>query len=532
MIVRFALLLLLSASPVLAQQVEPASELARYVRMLELEGKISGGPLLYQSVTAFRGGVHPDSTHWWAPQYALQTPQPGTRNVAIRPVDPEARTFFNSSFPRSSNDGALWAGRGISADVRAGLELSWGPLSAQLDPVVVYSQNREFPLAVGPTVYRYPWMPNIDFPQRFGNGSFQGIDWGQSGIRLNYRALTMGLSTENLWWGPALRNPILMSNAAAGFPHVDLGTRVAQTPIGAFEIRALWGALSRSDYFPSPGNGRRLLTGLTFGYRPSFLPGLTLGLSRTLYQEWPTNRLTADDVLAVFGVVFNPGRLQPDGSVINDYRDQLASLSARWALPAAGFEAFFEWARNDFAGSLKDLLIEPEHASGVTAGFQKALSGSGSTYLLSGEMTTLGKPKTSLLRDSPTFYVHHIAVEGYTHRGQILGAGIGPGSNSQYLGLDRYAASGRYGIFLERIRYDDDYAYRALIGMPFGYLSHQVDLTVGASVLQFVGRLDVAVGLEYTRELNRYFQRDNDASNIKLSFSLKRRLSGSTFGLD
>ena len=56
---------------------------------------------------------------------------------------------------------------------------------------------------------------------------------------------------------------------------------------------------------------------------------------------------------------------------------------------------------------------------------------------------------------APTFYVHTAAVEGYTNLGQLLGAAIGPGSNSQFLGLDRYTSRGRWGVFFERVRYDD-----------------------------------------------------------------------------
>ena len=117
---------------------------------------------------------------------------------------------------------------------------------------------------------------------------------------------------------------------------------------------------------------------------------------------------------------------------------------------------------------------------------------------------------------APTFYVHTAAVEGYTNMGQLLGAAIGPGSNSQFLGLDRYTSRGRWGVFFERVRYDDDYAfYIAFPNVPFGYEYHQVDLTVGASVLRFAGPVDLGGTLELTRELNWHFQRNRDVSNLK-----------------
>jgi hypothetical protein len=314
-----------------------------------------------------------------------------------------------------------------------------------------------------------------------------------------------------------------MGSAAPGFPHADIGLgRPVRTAAGDVELRAIWGELTRSGYFgASPGNGRRLLDGLTLGYRPSFLPGLTLGVTRVTYHEWPSSGLTSGDFLDAFGGIFNKGdKLQPDGTRNNDQNDQLASVTARWVLPESGAEFYFEYARNDFAGDITDLVLQPDHTRAYTAGFQKTLGSTGGTFVLRAENTVLGQTENRVVRDGGAFYVHSIVTEGYTNRGQLLGAAIGPGSNSQYLGLDRYASDGRYGIFVERIRYDDDYSVVALAGKSDGYLRQQTDLTLGLNMLRFSGAVDWGAGLEYTRELNRYFIRFNNVTNVKLTFNL------------
>jgi len=407
-----------------------------------------------------------------------------------------------------------------------------------LYPSATYAQNRNFDLAAVPFTDRsrfaYPWGAGIGWPQRFGDGSFTTLDWGQSGVRLELGGFTTGLSTESLWWGPGSRNAIIMSNTAPGFPHVDLGTgRPIGTPIGDVEVRAIWGALHKSAYFDNnPDGGRRLLAGITLGYRPSFLPGLTLGLTRVLYEEWPTGGLGLDDLSLVLGTFFNPGtNVLPDGTIGNDLRDQLASVTARWVLPESGFEAYVEWARNDFAGSLRDLLLEPEHSRAFTAGFQKTLHAATGRWRLAGELTTLGIPPTALVRAEPTYYVHGYAIEGYTNRGQLMGAAIGPGSNSQYLGLDRYTSRGRWGVFLERVRYNDDAfffgnVFAGLSNNAGLYLYHQVDLTLGASVLRFVRAFDLGGSIELTRELNRYYLLGNDMTNVKLGATVRWRTNG------
>ena len=53
-------------------------------------------------------------------------------------------------------------------------------------------------------------------PERFGKNSHNKTTFGQSSIRINWKSLSLGISNENLWWGPSLRNSIMMSNHAQG----------------------------------------------------------------------------------------------------------------------------------------------------------------------------------------------------------------------------------------------------------------------------------------------------------------------------
>ncbi len=510
----------------------PSSEIMDYVRMLELLGQASGTPLVYwSSSTAPRtGGLQVDAGHLWSTGHDLTARVAQPRGLEVRPLRAYATMVYNSAFPRTSNDGALWAGKGLSAIISAGLDLRWGPLSARLQPELTYSENRSFPLATGPGTSRspfaYPWHIGIDYPQRFGSSAYTTLDWGQSGLRLDVGAFTAGISTENLWWGPSHRNAIIMGSAAPGFPHLDMGTgRPVRTLAGDIEFRVLWGQLSASRYSGTfPDAGRRFLAGFTAGYRPKFIPGLTLGATRVLYRDWRFVDWTGGGMLRAFTGFFNSRTtLQSSGTYSNDLDDQLASLTARWAFPEVGFEAYAEYARNDFSGDARDLIVQPDHSRGYTAGFRKVLTPTPHTWVLTGEATDLANPRIDDLRIAPTYYVHSPNLEGYTNRGQLLGAAIGPGSSSQYLGLDRYSARGRWSVFLEHIRYDDDYAVPALTGVTNGFRLHQVDLTAGVSILCVADRFDWGGSLEVTSELNRYFVERSDVTNVRLSFMVSRR---------
>lgn len=518
------------ASSAIAQQpILPGSELDHYVRLLEMTGKAGLTPIVYRSLSAFDRSRPLDAVRddLWTHRRtdALRPWQVGP--VTVSPLTLETQLMYTSGYPKGGNDGALWAGRGASGSLSGGAQLRAGPLTGTLYPTVYWAQNRDFELAPVPFADRpefaYQWSSAIDWPQRFGPDPVAEIDWGQSGLRLDLGGFTAGFSTENLWWGPAVRNPIIMSNTAAGFPHADLGTgRPVGIGVGDLEVRAIWGRLAESRYFDTDrSNDGRYITGITVGYRPSFLPGFTIGGTRVLYQIWPAGGLGLGEIFDSFGEFFNPGRVLPDGTFLQDQTDQLVSLVARWVLPESGFDVYVEWARGDFSGNLRDFLIEPDHSRAFTLGFQKSLAAGSDRYRLTGEATTLGSSGVSQVRFGPTtYYVHGLAPQGYTHRGQLLGAAIGPGGQSQYLGLDRYTPNGRWGGFFERVRADDD-AYFTIFSGTNNYVDHQVELTAGASLLRFVGDFDISAGLELSRMLNRYFQRRNDVTNLTAKLSLR-----------
>src|SRR5690606_21960783 len=106
---------------------------------------------------------------------------------------------------------------------------------------------------------------------------------------------------------------------------------------------------------------------------------------------------------------------------------------------------------------------------------------------------------------------------GYTHRGQLLGAGIGPGSDMQIVGADWLADWGRSGLFFQRTRFDDD-AYYANYARFYGQNGHDVELTAGARQRLFIGPLDIDGELTFSHRYNRNFV-GLEAANFDTLFS-------------
>jgi hypothetical protein len=229
------------------------------------------------------------------------------------------------------------------------------------------------------------------------------------------------------------------------------------------------------------------------------------------------------DYFAVFTGIRKATLATPENPTGDDEHDQLLSLFARWVLPDDGFEAYAEWARNDHSWKVSDFFLEPEHSQGYTIGLQKALRLSGNRILaLTTELTHLERSTTFQVRDTPTYYAHSIVTQGYTHRGQIIGAGIGPGSNSQYLGTDLYAPWGKAGVYVERIVHDNDAYYAWAAANNETYCCHDVSVHLGTEALFFVGDFDLGGGFIATHEYNRYFF-GLSLWNLNLSMSARWR---------
>jgi hypothetical protein len=394
--------------------------------------------------------------------------------------------------------------------------------------VLFYAQNAAFPLAPvtrpGADPRAYPWR-QIDLPQRHGTDGLGVLDPGRSSVRLTWRGATLGFGTESLWWGPGIRNAIVMSDNAPGLPHGFLGTaRPVDVGIGKVEAQWIWGRLQASEWFdpPSPDTTRRFLTGAVVSLTPRGLDGLSLGAARVFVEMIPPSGLDAGEYFLVFQRGTKRGQATGENPTGDDRRDQLVSLFARWVSAPGGFEAYFEWARNDHAWDLRDVFLEPEHSQAYTLGFRKVIPLSGNRLLaMSGEVTHLERSPTFQGRAEPTYYTHSAVPAGYTQRGQVLGASLGPGGNGQHLGAKLYAPWGRAELFVQRRVHDNDAYWAWTAENDAGFCCHDVALDAGAGALFFVDDLEVEVGGVLSRELNRYFIARNDVWNLNLSLSAR-----------
>jgi hypothetical protein len=429
-------------------------ETEQYLRGLQVAGV---APLYPWSVRAF--GVDelprivplPDSTHPWSARL-----RPVKRRIDAFVLAPRVQALYNTTLPYGNNDGPIWAGRGLTTDVQFGFGASAGPVSLIIAPEVFRSENRSFPVlpngATGNQAFANAYSPgNIDDPQRFGSRAYQRVDPGQSTLRIAGGPAAVGFSTANEYWGPAVYSPIILGNNAGGFPHAFAGTS-HPVNLWLFKLhgRAIWGRLEQSDYSPvTIGQLSRFGTGVVGVVEPRGMPGLELGVSRFYHEVWPHGGPKWKDITLPF--TLHQFAASRENSAGQEQANQLASIFFRWNFPGAGFEAYGEFAREDYNNDIYDVISEPDHDSAYLIGVQRALRfGTDRLVVFKGEVLNSRTTRLSVVRSQTPFYVHGPIYQGHTERGQVLGAPGGFGGGASNVAVDLYLPTGRWSVGLSR----------------------------------------------------------------------------------
>jgi len=520
------------------------SELETYLRYLQLLGASAPYPW---SVRGFSPRevdalLAPGAAHPWAARYDLGAAGAGGRGVDL--VLPTASARLNSSFPYGGNDGAVWAGRGLTLAAQAGVAVRWRALSATLAPVAFATQNATFPLQDNGLAGRLQFadgrMPEqVDRPQRFGDGVYARLDPGQSGVRVDTRWVAAGVSTANQTWGPGDRYPLILGNNAPGFLHVFAGTG-SPVNLGIAHVhgRVMWGMLEQSSWssvsgpthfesLANPGT-RRFASGLVGVVVPRGIPGLELGGARFFHSPWREGGPNASDLRKPLTVVFKNEVVDGDlaSDPYTDYDNQLASLFGRWVLARQHFELFAEYYREDHSWDVRDFVNEPDHAAGYLVGARKAFVRGDSAFLaVRAEIANQESRPNAQQRPEGLIYVHGYLRQGHTHRGQLLGADIGVGSAAaSSVGVDSYTPRGRRSFTWTRNLRQAGSPSDAQGLFPRAVREYPKTLDVvhalSGEMVRFRGSTDLTVGATALVNFNRNFA--NDELHAGLWVSMRR----------
>jgi hypothetical protein len=385
---------------------------------------------------------------------------------------------YNTDHPYSLNDGPMIPARGYQTVVSGGIFAKIGPLSIQLRPEYVYAENKDYQGFYKDQIDRkwsgyYEVQLFIDLPEKFGTEPYHKLSLGQSSIRMTYGPVSLGFSNENLWWGPGMRNSLVMSNTADGFKHYTLNTvKPIRTPIGSFEGQIIAGRLVNSGYdvpdtsrtymgsliYQKKRDERRYINAMVLTYQPKWVPGLFIGLSRS-FTKYDSEK---DSSFRTLFPVFFPleRKKQPDFPNRPKGPDQRLSAFIRWLLVPEKAEVYFEFMRENQPDSWRDFMLTPMYSGAYTFGLRKMIPlnrHKGQYIQVNTELTQL--EQTNANPDFPYrfIYTNKTVTQGYTNNGQLLGAGIGPGSNLQSLSVSWVNGLKIVGLQFERYVHNNDF---------------------------------------------------------------------------
>jgi hypothetical protein len=338
----------------------------------------------------------------------------------------------------------------------------------------------------------------------------------------------------------------MMSNQAQGFNHITFNTtKPVKTSVGNFEWQLVTGRLEGSGFRPPEPDQTfggailyipkkddwRYYQGLNFTYSPKWVDGLSLGFIRwvQMYGEFTT---TYRDYFPVFDGLFRKNDKYGlfDGSLESE-RDQGAGVFGRWVWRDAKAEIYGELNFNDSKYNLRDLILDTGHARAYTVGINKIFQKTPTSkiYEFSWERTLMQQTSSRLLRDAASWYRHGQVRHGYTNNGEVLGAGIGPGSNSQYFEFALIDKLDKYSIAFEVIDQDNDffmYAFEDAGDFRRYWKDFNVHFSIQKKIKNYWGRVNVVYSrsLNYQWELDDYtdpyYHAGTDVNNLHVNFNL------------
>lgn len=492
-------------------------EWERYARVLQVSGDVRLYPW---TIRGFGAREHrmlaADSAHPWAAIPAQRSWS--WRGATMTTIPATAGMAWNSAFPFGYNDGAVWAGRGLTAWAAGGVALQVGPLSVVLAPQAFRAQNDSFLLRdngqAGIYAFGAPYSAHeIDQPQRFGDRAYARLDPGNSSARVDAAGATLGFSNAPMHWGPARDHPLLFGNNAAGFAHVFLGTaQPADVWLGRAHARILWGKLGGTPYARiHQTQPSRFGTGLVATFIPRGAPGLEIGGARFFHVLWEDDVISESLWLTFTGLPLantTPRPGLPD--------NQLGSLFARFTLPGAGFEMYGEFAREDHSANLRDFELEPDHNSAYLVGFQRVLGRGATRRVIRAEVLNSRISGLVDSREQTMWYTHLPVAQGHTQLGQVLGSVGAFGGGAATIGFDSYSPRGRWTVSWSRIMRGEDEVFPSGITIP-----ERADVQHALSVSGILrrGALGVSYEATWVRELNRDLR--GDAANLRVGTGIE-----------
>lgn len=424
-----------------------------------------------------------------------------SKYISVKALPLSYRMQWNTHSVWGRNNGSFINSKGFQQIMQAGFEVNSDLLDIRVAPDLLFVNDTSI----------------IKKTHVFG---------GQSMVRLKAgRLLAITAGTQQLWWGPAVFNSLMMSNNAPGFPHLSLHTyKPLQLPMGTIEFQLNGGHLQNRLNWPMenfsgqrverilPGNidKKRYFSGLNFAFQPIFMPGFTVGINR-VFQFYLYEKENQGNILQKYLPVLTSlfkNKIGNGGNEIQN-RDQLINIFARYIFKEHHLEVYGEFGWNDHKYNLRDLASNPDHAAAYNIGVRKIFPVKDKLfYTIEMEITQMAPTNSDIARSSGNWYEHSRVREGYTHMGQIIGGGVTLGDNTATFRVSRTTDKSKQSILIERYQHDPQ--FNAI---------KWTDWCLAVRHQQYWKTMTVSAGMDFVRRIN-YQHAEGNAFNLQPSLKI------------
>jgi hypothetical protein len=182
-------------------------------------------------------------------------------------------------------------------------------------------------------------------------------------------------------------------------------------------------------------------------YTPKWFSNLTLGLEQS-FVHYSGELSGIGAYLPIKNILHRLPNDQPAQPII------LSAFYFNYKLPTAQAKLYGEFGWNLNQTTARNFILQPDKGIASVLGFSKIFPTAKKYYWeFLAEMTNL-QLQTRAEQFStvvpPSWYLGAYLRQGYTHNGQLLGAGIGPGATSQTIELNWRNGKNRIGLSAER----------------------------------------------------------------------------------
>lgn len=414
--------------------------------------------------------------------------------IALLPIT--FSSIYNSNHPVGINQGAMIPSQSPEVYISTGVYFKFKKWEFQFQPEFVYTNNTGFETFAHENydpiwASYYNWLNKIDAPEQFGTKPYVKLGFGQSKIQFHINSnFSTSLSSENLWWGPGIHNSLVLTNNAPGFLHLSFQTdKPFKTRIGSFEFQAVVGKLDNSGiappdtnrvfnsqrlYIPKYNDGR-VFSGLVLSWQPKWVPGLFFGTARAAIT-YQTN-FKASDILPLS----------------DKTKYSVGSVFFRYLLKESHADFYGEYGNNN-----------NKNQRGYVFGILKVTEANQHKYHFefNAEITQLDATKFNQIYNAESWYTSIAVTQGYTQLGKVIGAGIGPGSNSQLMDISMRKEKIKFGVTLERLVHNNDFYYNAYYPISY-WKAHWIDMSaLYHASFPFKNHFYINAAVGITRSLN------------------------------